>query len=248
MEWYALVLVLSLASSAQGDCSSQCVICAQQNSNVDIPVNSMTCTLECEGVFSSTVELDKCEKALHLYADGYNGFANEEENAPNSVEKGLESSVGNLVKRYGGFIKRIDKNKMFNYPSRENAQFKDLLAKKYGSLSRKFGERDVPELSQDVQRGDSTTENDTEVYSDDAPINEVKRYGGFLRKLVPKRSESGVENDQEGLQKRYGGFMRRIRPNLKWENQKRYGGFLRRHFKISVRSEEEPSSYDGFDL
>lgn len=82
----------------------------------------------------------------------------------------------------------------------------------------------------------------------------VKRYGGFLRKFGPKskRSSSAEQESEEPeeLQKRYGGFMRRIRPklnNLKWD--KRYGGFLRRHFKISVRSVEEPHySYDDLTL
>lgn len=160
-----------------------------------------------------------------------------------------------MVKRYGGFIKRIDKNKnkKFTSPWRDNAVFKGPFAKKYEDLLRKFGERDLPEFSEDDQGGDVASENEMGVYNNDAAINEVKRYGGFLRKFGPKtkRSNSMEDGSQEEVQKRYGGFMRRIRPklnNLKWDNQKRYGGFLRRHFKISVRSDEEPSSYDDFGL
>ncbi|KAJ8259052.1 hypothetical protein COCON_G00180640 [Conger conger] len=157
MEWYplALVLCLSLASSAQADCSTHCLICAQQSPNLDTLINSLTCTLECE---------------------------------------------------------------------------------------------DIPEAEQDSRQEDGTSEDELTVFSDDTPINAVKRYGGFLRKFAPKRSYNSDENSQEELQKRYGGFMRRIRPKLKWDSQKRYGGILRRHFKISVRSDEDPGSYDVIDL
>uniref|UniRef100_W5M157 Proenkephalin-B n=2 Tax=Lepisosteus oculatus TaxID=7918 RepID=W5M157_LEPOC len=250
MEWsvLALVLCLSLPSSVQADCSSQCLTCAQQIPNVNININSLACTLECEGALASTTELEKCEKALQMYSAGLT------ENEPSRADKEEKDyPAGNLVKRYGGFIKKVDKNKIFSSsPARENAHLKGLLAKKYGNLLRKFGERDAPELLQDSQVGDGTSEDEEVVYNDGAAaLNEVKRYGGFLRKFGPKRShDSAEESSQEELQKRYGGFMRRIRPKLKWDNQKRYGGFLRRHFKISVRSDEEPSSYsyDGFDL
>lgn len=110
-------------------------------------------------------------------------------------------------------------------------------------------ERDAPELTEDVEGDDVTSENDVGLYDSSFPLNEVKRYGGFRRKFVPKRSESEEEETgEQELQKRYGGFMRRIRPKLNWDNQKRYGGFLRRHFKISVRSDEEPSTLDQVDL
>ncbi|KAG7471946.1 hypothetical protein MATL_G00103400 [Megalops atlanticus] len=249
MEWYVLALILSLSSSTHADCSSQCLNCAQQIPSSAMPINSLTCTLECEGTLTSTVELDKCEKALELYSAGLTGFSDRNKIPPSTAGmEDQETSVGNIVKRYGGFIKRIDKNKIFNSPSRENAYIKSLFNKKYRNSFRKFGERDIPELFQDPQRGDDASEDETTISDDDTAINEVKRYGGFLRKFGPKRSSSGEESSQEELQKRYGGFMRRIRPKLKWDNQKRYGGFLRRHFKISVRSDEEPSSYDSFDL
>ncbi|KAG9352984.1 hypothetical protein JZ751_017560 [Albula glossodonta] len=120
---------------------------------------------------------------------------------------------------------------------------------KYGISVRKLLQRDIPEIEEDSQQEDGASEDELAVFNDDTPLDEVKRYGGFLRKFGPKRTDrSAEENSEEELQKRYGGFMRRIRPKLKWDNQKRYGGFLRRHFKISVRSDEEPSSYDVIDL
>ncbi|KAG5838016.1 proenkephalin-B-like [Anguilla rostrata] len=250
MEWCVLALILCMISSIRADCTSQCLSCAQQIPNSEVSINSLTCTLECEGTLSSTVELDKCEKALELFSAGQGGFNDRNEQPPSASETGdqQETSIANVVKRYGGFIKRIEKNKKINSPSRENAYLKGMFAKKYGNSLRKFWERDIPELLQDTQRGDRSSEDEAAIYDDDTAINEEKRYGGFLRKFGPKRSDSGEEGGQEELQKRYGGFMRRIRPKLKWDNQKRYGGFLRRHFKVSVRSEEEPSSYENFDL
>lgn len=143
------------------------------------------------------------------------------------------------MKRYGGFIKRIDKNKnkiFSSAPWRDNYVLKAAaLPKKYEDWLKRLEERGAAE--------DPHSAEDLHSY--------VKRYGGFLRKFGPKskRSSSAEQESQEPeepeepeeLQKRYGGFMRRIRPklnNLKWD--KRYGGFLRRHFKISVRSVEEP--------
>ncbi|KAJ8369689.1 hypothetical protein SKAU_G00097170 [Synaphobranchus kaupii] len=248
MERYVLALILSMISSIRADCSSQCLNCAQQIPKSEMSINSLTCTLECEGTLDSTVELDKCEKALELYSAGQPGFSDRNEQPPSTSETGdqQETSIGNIVKRYGGFIKRIEKTKKINSPSRENVYLKGM--KKYGNSLRRFWERDIPELLQDTQRGDGSSENEVATYDDDTAINEMKRYGGFLRKFGPKRSNSGEEGGQEELQKRYGGFMRRIRPKLKWDNQKRYGGFLRRHFKVSLRSEEEPSSYESFDL
>ncbi|XP_061076886.1 proenkephalin-B-like [Conger conger] len=252
MEWYplALVLCLSLASSAQADCSTHCLICAQQSPNLDTLINSLTCTLECEGTLSSTEELDKCDNVLRSYAGGLNAL--NERNYPElrGSERGNPqvTTAGDVVKRYGGFIKKIDKNKVFSLP-RDNASLKRFyFAPKYDNSLRKLSERDIPEAEQDSRQEDGTSEDELTVFSDDTPINAVKRYGGFLRKFAPKRSYNSDENSQEELQKRYGGFMRRIRPKLKWDSQKRYGGILRRHFKISVRSDEDPGSYDVIDL
>lgn len=169
------------------------------------------CQAECEK------QLLGCVQALRL-----TDFTQDEA----AAEEG--SQHAELVKRYGGFIKRIDKNKnkIFTTPWRENYVSKSRMPRIYEDLLRKLNERDAEE--------------DTQM-----PHTSVKRYGGFLRKFGPKtKRSSSLEHDSqepEELQKRYGGFMRRIRPklnNLKWD--KRYGGFLRRHFRVSVRSEEEP--------
>lgn len=207
-----------------------------------------TCTLECEGVVPSSSTLDRCEKALQELSDELSDL-NPDADGERSAED-LQDKASNLVKRYGGFIKRIDKNKnkFFGSPWKENAILKGLFAKKYGESISKLGQRDVPSITEDDEGDDVTAENETGVYENEVPLNEVKRYGGFLRKFGPKRSVLVDDNSRQVLQKRYGGFMRRIRPKLRWDNQKRYGGFLRRHFKISVRSDEEPSSYEDYAL
>lgn len=138
-----------------------------------------------------------------------------------------ESQQADLVKRFGGFIKKIEQNN--NGPWRDNYILKaEALPKKNEELSKRLWESDVDAPEETGRAGDQTLG------------SYVKRYGGFLRKFGPKskRSSSAEQRSQrpEELQKRYGGFMRRVRPkmnNLQWD--KRYGGFLRRHFKISVR-------------
>ncbi|XP_038554239.1 proenkephalin-B-like [Micropterus salmoides] len=223
MEWYVLVLMLSLPPSIHADCSSQCQQCVQQMLSSEAVFNNLGCGPECEG------QLESCGRAPGL-AD----FSQEEAAAEE------ESQQADLVKRYGGFIKRIDKNKIFASPWRDNFILKaGGMPKKYEDLWKSLEERGVADDAGDA---------------DQMLHSLVKRYGGFLRKFGPKsKRSSSVEQESEEpeeLQKRYGGFMRRIRPklnNLKWD--KRYGGFLRRQFKVSVRSAEEPYySYDDWSL
>uniref|UniRef100_G3NHC8 Uncharacterized protein n=2 Tax=Gasterosteus aculeatus TaxID=69293 RepID=G3NHC8_GASAC len=221
MEWYVLVLMLSFPSSLRADCSLQCQKCVQRILGPNAAFSSLSCSAQCDG------QLESCQRAPAL-ADFSQDEAAEEE----------EHQQADLVKRYGGFIKRIDKNKIFASPWRDNYVLEaGALPEKYEDLLKRLEERDAGEPA-----------------GDRALRGYVKRYGGFLRKFGPKskRSSSAETDSQEPeeLQKRYGGFMRRIRPksnNLKWD--KRYGGFLRRHFKISVRSAEEPYySYDDLSL
>ncbi|XP_023651210.1 proenkephalin-B-like isoform X2 [Paramormyrops kingsleyae] len=244
MDWYLLVMVLSLGlpSAAQKNCSSQCLTCAQLISEVDGSFDRLACTLECEGILPSTSDLEKCRKVVGFFTSSTSLNEMNEDNEDTIESESLDlqgALVGPIVKRYGGFLKKLDKNKIFNLGSNENDYRKASLAKKYSRIFRKPGERDVPEIGREVSQQEDGAELDHDT------SGKMKRYGGFVRKFGGRRS--GEEGGREVLQKRYGGFLRRIRPKLKFVNQKRYGGLLRRHFKVSPRSEEEPNSYYDFD-
>uniref|UniRef100_A0A1A8KJ61 Prodynorphin n=1 Tax=Nothobranchius kuhntae TaxID=321403 RepID=A0A1A8KJ61_NOTKU len=221
MEWYVLVLMLSLPPSIHTDCSSQCQKCAQLL-RPDAAFSSLSCSAECEA------ELQNCGPVPRL-ADFTEDEAAEAE----------ESQQADLVKRYGGFIKRIDKNKNKLFSSSYSSPWRENSVLKAAAFPRKYEELLKRLEAREAQQDAPEDAEDRVLHS------YVKRYGGFLRKFGPKsrRSSSAEQESQEPeeLQKRYGGFMRRVRPklnNLKWD--KRYGGYLRRHFKISVRSAEEP--------
>ncbi|KAM8863275.1 proenkephalin-B [Spinachia spinachia] len=223
MEWYVLVLMLSFPSSLRADCSLQCQKCVQQILGPDAAFSSLSCSAQCDG------QLETCRRAQALADFSQDEAAADEEEEEEEEE---DKQQAHPVKRYGGFIKRIDKNKIFASPWGNNYVLQaGGLPKKYEDLLKRVEERDAGESG-----------------------GYAKRYGGFLRKFGPKSKRSGSaeteSREPEELQKRYGGFMRRIRPksnNLRWD--KRYGGFLRRHFKISVRSVEEPYySYDDWSL
>ncbi|XP_067410692.1 proenkephalin-B [Emydura macquarii macquarii] len=257
MEWQALVLALcmGLAHSASADCAAQCSVCSVQTQALEKRISPLICSLECQGSLLSSVEWENCQEALALLtplmvaAEG-NALSLPEAEAK-AEQEGSPSPgefSGSLVKRYGGFMKKLDKNKIFSL-LRENAHSKGSTNKKYGGFFRKLGERAASELGEEYpeletgeagHHGDEAEEGDLK--------DKMKRYGGFLRKY-PKRSSEpapeGVGEELEDLHKRYGGFMRRVRPKLKWDNQKRYGGFLRRQFKVTTRSDEDPSAYSG---
>ncbi|KAK7884460.1 hypothetical protein WMY93_027583 [Mugilogobius chulae] len=236
MEWLVLVLVLSLPPSVRALCSAQCEKCAliaRDGAALSL------CSAECAHQLRDCEQTDAWSREQRALADwSEDAVAAEEENRE-----------AQLVKRYGGFIKRIDRNKNKALrPWRDNALLKAAAEQTYEDWLKR--------LQRHADTGDT---GDTE----DRSRELTKRYGGFLRKFGPKTRRSGsAESAQESLeqsreqspeesseepgelQKRYGGFMRRIRPklnNLQWD--KRYGGFLRRHFKISVRSAEEPYAW-----
>uniref|UniRef100_A0A8C3RNY6 Proenkephalin-B n=1 Tax=Chelydra serpentina TaxID=8475 RepID=A0A8C3RNY6_CHESE len=205
------------------------------------------CSLECQGPLLASAEWERCQAALALLAplmvavegQGLPPLEAEAKAEPEGSPVPGELP-GGLVKRYGGFMKKLDKSKIFSL-LRENAHSKGGMAKKFGGFFRKPGERAAPEAAEDYPAPETGETGDRGEEPEEGNLkDEMKRYGGFLRKYPKRRAEL-----LEDLHKRYGGFLRRIRPKLKWDNQKRYGGFLRRQFKVTTRSEEDPSAYSG---
>ncbi|XP_041252162.1 proenkephalin-B isoform X1 [Onychostruthus taczanowskii] len=220
----ALTLCLSLSAVASADCVTQCSLCAAQTRGAESSVQPLMCLWECQGSLSSGPEWEMCRKALALLAPLV-ALAEGTDPSPQEAEEDEaqpEQALGPAelppapAKRYGGFMKMMSKAKLLSL-LRENAHGKGGLSKKSGAFSRKSGERAAPE-DYPGPAGDG----------DEEP--------------------TGAEAEGPGpaqLHKRYGGFLRRIRPKLKWDNQKRYGAFLRRQFKVTTRSDEDPSAYSG---
>ncbi|XP_074964508.1 proenkephalin-B isoform X1 [Phalacrocorax aristotelis] len=221
----ALVLCLSLAAVASADCATQCSLCAAQTHSAESSVWPLMCLWECQGSSLPSPVWETCRKALALLAPLV-ALAEGTDPAPQEVEDEAEPEreLGPRelplapAKRYGGFMKKMSKGKLLSL-LRENAHSKGGLSKKFGGFSRKPWERAAPE---------------------DYPGPGLVGDGG------EEPTSAGAEGQELAeLHKRYGGFMRRIRPKLKWDNQKRYGGFLRRQFKVTTRSDEDPSAYSG---
>ncbi|NXS46355.1 PDYN protein, partial [Balaeniceps rex] len=217
----ALVFCLSLAAVASADCATQCSLCAAQTRSTESGVRPLMCLWECQGSSPPGPEWETCRKALVLLAplvalaEGTDPAPRE---AEDEAEPEQELGPGELppAKRYGGFMKKMAKGKLLSL-LRENAHSKGGLSKKFGGFGRKPGERAAPE-----------------------------DYPGPAGDGGEEPTGAGAEGQELAeLHKRYGGFMRRIRPKLKWDNQKRYGGFLRRQFKVTTRSDEDPSTYSG---
>nr|XP_020662369.1 proenkephalin-B [Pogona vitticeps] len=262
MEWrlLGLALCLSLADSGSADCGSQCSLCALHSQDGEKSISPLICSLECQGVLLSTEAWAKCRKGLSTFPpflmEGESKRwpqAEEEEKAEQEGDPSFWEEVSpGPVKRYGGFMKKLDRNKLLSL-FRENALTKGGISKKYDGFFQKVGGRAASEAGRDEDYP-TALETGTLDFNGARPDTgflkeEMKRYGGFLRKYPKRGSEGDTAEDGsqelEDLHKRYGGFMRRIRPKLKWDNQKRYGGFLRRQFKVTTRSEEEPNAYSG---
>ncbi|NXS64536.1 PDYN protein, partial [Brachypteracias leptosomus] len=214
----ALALCLSLAVVASADCVTQCSLCAAQTRGTDTSVQPLMCLQECQGSSPPSPEWETCRRALALLAPLV-ALAEGTDPSPREAEEDEEEPEQELGPR----------------------ELPPALSKRYGGFMKKMSKGKLLSLLRENAHSKGGLS---------------KKFGGFGRKPGERETPEdypglgGAEEEPTGaggqeLHKRYGGFMRRIRPKLKWDNQKRYGGFLRRQFKVTTRSDEDPSAYSG---
>ncbi|XP_061697135.1 proenkephalin-B [Syngnathoides biaculeatus] len=196
MEWYVLVLMLSLPSSMHTHCSSQCHKCLQYILKPGNTYSSLWCGVLCQD------EPGLCEDAPGLEDMRREGEKAQEEE---------EDEEGGSKQADVPFVKTLDQTarELLSSPWRDKhvaEKVADLLktqagdggaddaregnvlggydlVKRYGGFLRKFGPK-----SKRSQPGE--------------PEELQKRYGGFMRRIRPKLNN--IKWD-----KRYGGFLRR---------------------------------------
>ncbi|KAM8966876.1 proenkephalin-A [Pelodytes ibericus] len=230
----ALTTTFSVAISAE--CSKDCASCTYHLGQ-QTEINSLACTLECEGRLPAAKAWGTCKELLQLAKVD---IVQEPENEPeNNDSHFIAKKYGGFMKRYGGFMKKMDE--LYHVEPEEDSNGGDNLVKKYGGFMKKEFDSDTSDLLRELLGTGGNTE--TGNYRDNNEISgEInKRYGGFMRNY---RRSPDLEDETREIQKRYGGFMRRVgRPEWWQDYQKRYGGFMRRFADSLPPSDEDGESY-----
>ncbi|KAM4688753.1 proenkephalin-A [Discoglossus pictus] len=234
-----LVLAVStyLFVVIRAECSKDCASCAYHIGQ-QTEINSVACTLECEGKLPSAKAWGMCKELLQV-AKGDNVQEGEKEQ-DNSDSHYVAKKYGGFMKRYGGFMKKMDE--LYGAEPEEDGNGGEILAKKYGGFMKKEFDGDTAELLRELLGTSGDPENGN--YRDnnsEIPGEISKRYGGFMRNY---RRSTDLEDEARDQHKRYGGFMRRVgRPEWWQDYQKRYGGFMRRFADSFLPSDEDGESY-----
>ncbi|XP_010899051.2 proenkephalin b [Esox lucius] len=234
---WTLALSACLVLTVTADCGADCAYCILDLQLQQTNINSLTCTLECEGALSSKKSWELCEDVLQAknadsLKEGDQATTTETSKPDNNDPQLLVKKYGGFMKRYGGFMKKTAE--VYGPETDDVDHGREILFKRYGGFMKKSGEADdtlslLRELVRNVDGGGG--------------IN--KRYGGFMRNA---RQSSDLENGIQELQKRYGGFMRRVgRPEWR-EEQKRYGGFLNKRAWVEDEEEEENERVESEDV
>lgn len=234
---WMLVLGVCVSMVVGSDCGKECALCVYHLLGQQSTLSSLTCSVECKGSLDNQ-KLRLCWDFL-LEEENHAGLdvdPREQQEQEVSVALATDdddtSPEHQLAKKYGGFMKRYG-----GFMSRRSSSPEGALEDP--------GNQDEEDIRLEILRFlNAAAEHGGEGKGQGG--EEVKRYGGFMRRAEESAARSDLLEAVlgRGLKKRYGGFMRRVgRPEwlvdssksggvLKraWENsselQKRYGGFM----------------------
>ncbi|XP_036378111.1 proenkephalin b [Megalops cyprinoides] len=243
---WMLVLGACLVLPISAECDKDCAYCIYHMQGRQTEIDTITCTLECEGKLVPKKSWDLCKDILQR--EKPNSSTEEGQVATESVNQEnddhqLAKKYGGFMKRYGGFMKKTAE--LYGIEPDDEDHGREILMKRYGGFMKKDGEHGVDTLT---LLNEILNAEDAKAGRGDREGEILKRYGGFMRSV---RRSSSLEDGIKELQKRYGGFMRRVgRPEWK-EDQKRYGGFLRRSWEEDGENNSEimpdvEKRYGGF--